>query len=73
MPQREKRNEDVNSSGDTLRLRTSVRNWILDLRSNENKVLKRTKCGAIFANLSFQYQAKQKIIYEGKNKNHFSH
>jgi hypothetical protein len=45
------------SSADTLRqhIVVLVRNWILALRSNENKIPKQTKCDARFENSIFQY------------------
>jgi hypothetical protein len=44
----------------TLRQHMLVRNWVLELRSSKNKIQKQTKCGARFANSTFQFQAKYK-------------
>jgi hypothetical protein len=52
------------SSSDTLRQRMLVRSWILELRSNKKKTLKRIKCGARYENSVLQYQANMKRICE---------
>jgi hypothetical protein len=38
-----------------------ARNWILQLRSNKNKIQQQTEQGATFENRTFQYQANHKM------------